>query len=88
MVSQVVGARHNHTVPIISLPARAAVFLIQGFNKGDNPGTLELSKFSSYRSSVPMTAFPSPVLTFVLEISVVYIFYGLWALSPTEVRLL
>ena len=70
MVCQVVGARHNHTVPIISLPARAAIFLIQGFNKGDNPGTLQLTKFSAYRSSVPITAFPSPALTFVLEIVV------------------
>ena len=74
---------------LFSSPSAPLFVLIHGFNKGDNPGTLELTKFSSYRSShgsndrFPLagTHFPTG------NSSVVYIFYGLWALSSTEVRL-
>ena len=74
---------------LFSSPSTPLFVLIHGFNKGDNPGTLELTKFSSYRSShgsndrFPLagTHFPTG------NSSVVYIFYGLWALSSTEVRL-
>ena len=74
---------------LFSSPSAPLFVLIHGFNKGDNLGTLELTKFSSYRSShgsndrFPLagTHFPTG------NSSVVYIFYGLWALSSTEVRL-
>ena len=73
---------------LFSSPSTSLFILIQGFNKGDNPG----DSWNDQIFYVPLLCsndrFPLAGTHFRTgDSSVVYIFYGLWALSSTEVRL-
>ena len=73
---------------LFSSPSTSLFILIQGFNKGDNPG----DSWNDQIFYVPLLCsndrFPLAGTHFLTgDSSVVYIFYGLWALSSTEVRL-
>ena len=73
---------------LFSSPSTSLFILIQDFNKGDNPG----DSWNDQIFCVPLLCssdrFPLAGTHFRTgDSSVVYIFYGLWALSSTEVRL-